>query len=159
MIEKLFVYLLLLKTNFQKDIYNELLNEYINLLDKYFIENDNDELLIELEFCPSDIENSLYLIKSYCGICNRENNSLYKTNINNNIFIEFLLEKLSDIYYKNITSFENFIDKLYILWKLIPFDIKYDEPLYNFNILSDCLSYTDNISAINFLENTLIKNK
>jgi len=96
-VEKLFVYALLLSVGFESK------SDYGEYLDMLFMETPDDDLLLELEWMFSDTQKSVSTILQHCNNCK----------IDYDVFGAFLCEKLKDIYLQ--------LDIAELVQKLMPF--------------------------------------
>ncbi len=99
-------------------------DRYFNYLDKLFLENPTDDLLLALHWCTNDVHKTINLII----------NNVSKSDIDLIKFKKALITEL-EMYFNKLT-FENFYELGYLLWKNIPFDEAYEDPLH-------ILSYAD----------------
>ena len=131
MIEKLLVYAILLDTFLVSEI------EYNKILDEFFLQEETNELLLELEWgvCTGNTLNSAQIIK---------NAILHSTKtIKYDKFGQLLFEKLACIYQRKDLNLIEFGSKMYMVWKSLPSTIAEDEPFYTLSYADDCLSYGD----------------
>ncbi len=125
--EKLLCYALLLNNNLMSaDKYNENLNDM-------FLENPNDDLLLELEFISSDLRASIRLILEY----------FYETKINKKTFGVVLLQELKDVYNTKTINIKDFGKLTYALWKQLPNSLALDDPFHTLSYADDPLSWGD----------------
>lgn len=111
------------------------MQEYNKYLDNKFLENPNDEILLELEECSSSCKDSFALLKRYFE---------YETNnFNYYLFGKTLFAGLEKAYENDIYTITQFGRRCYNLWNLLPERVSMDEPFYTLNYADDCLSYGD----------------
>lgn len=123
--EELFVYLILF---YEKIITYDL---YQKKLDSLFIENPNNEVLLNLEW-ETDIEKIIVYIRT----------NLDYQNLNYEMFGKILMSKLKE-YYNNCSDINIFANKMYSLWKNIPSYIQSEEPFWTLSYADDPLAYGD----------------
>lgn len=123
--EELFVYLILF---YEKIITYDLYQKKLDLL---FIENPNNEVLLNLEW-ETDIEKIIVYIRTNVGY----------QNLNYEMFGKILMSKLKE-YYNNCPDINIFANKMYSLWKNIPSYIQREEPFCMLSYADDSLAYGD----------------
>lgn len=103
--EQLFSALLLERAGFQVE------HNYEETLNEYFLENPEDEFLLELEFASYDRNKSLHMLRTKYDICH-----------DNNVFISALWEQLQKVRDNSaLEEFESCFDRL---WQLLPLAAK-----------------------------------
>lgn len=90
---------------------------YEDTLNQYFIENPEDEVLLELEYCSSDLEKSRRIFNRNC---------IRSVKFDRHQFAVFICEKLEEIY-ENM-PLKEFMPCAYKLWQLLPV-CEFDIPL------------------------------
>lgn len=127
MIELFLACALLLDCNLLKyDRYEEYLN-------REFLKQPENDLLLDLQCCYSDYKKSVDTINYY----------LSTTNYDYKIFGKYLMKELKFIYLQNIFDIKIFSKRTYLLWKHLPFEISQDEPFHVMSYADDPLSYGD----------------
>ena len=109
--------------------------KYESLLHDYFLNAPNDNVLLELEECTSD------LLKT-----NAIFHNLWVTEdkfFDVDVFGEHLFAELESIYVINKFSIEEFGKRCNSLWGLLPFHISQEEPFWTLNYADDCLTWND----------------
>ena len=123
--EELFVYLIL----FGEQIITYDL--YQKKLDLLFLENPNNEVLLNLEW-ETDIKRALIYARA---------NMDYQ-NFNYKIFGKILMSNLKE-YYDNCQDINIFANKMYSLWTSLPSYIQNEEPFWTLSYADDSLTYAD----------------
>ncbi len=107
--------------------------EYNQYLDELFVKTPDNSLLIELEWCSSNIKQSIIIIKRY----------FVEQRINYNKFGMFLLSKLEKVYQSNKMNIKDFGERMYLLWKSLPPYIQDVEPFHILSYADEPLSWGD----------------
>lgn len=102
------------------------------LLDQKFLENPNDDTLLELEWHSSDW-NAVAPIMYRLLTCS--------DSIKIDLFGKCLFRRLEAAYRTNSIPIAEFDSKCYHLWSCLPEEISYHEPFYTFNYAGDDLFY------------------
>ncbi len=123
--EELFVYLILF---YEKIITYDV---YQKKLDSLFIENPNNEVLLNLEW-ETDIEKIQFYFRT----------NIDYQNLNYELFGKTLMSKLKE-YYNHCLDIHIFANKMYSLWKSIPSCIQNKEPFWTLSYADDPLAYGD----------------
>ena len=123
--EELFVYLILL---YEKIITYDL---YQKKLDSLFIENPNNEILLNLEW-ETDIERIRFYFRT----------NLDCQNLDYELFGKILMSKLKE-YYNNCSDINIFANKMYSIWTNIPSFVQNKEPFWTLSYADDPLAYGD----------------
>lgn len=123
--EELLVYALLLSEGFKVE------ENYNNRLDEMFLNDIDNELLIELEFMSSNIKESVLYIESHCD---------YRC-FDYNIFGEVLMRNLKPFFTK--MDLHDFANKTYALWSNLPSIIQHEYPFFALCYAGDPLSWGD----------------
>lgn len=121
--EEILVYLIL---SYEKIITFDL---YQKKLDLIFMENPNNEILLNLEW-ETDIERAFVYTKQ----------NIDYQNFNFEIFGKILMGNLKE-YYNNCQDINIFANKMYSLWKSLPNCIQNKEPFYTLSYADDPLAY------------------
>lgn len=129
MIEELLINILLLKVKLIS------IKDYTEILDLLFLENENSELLLDLEWSINHKLNDRDIILNYTS----KNNIL----VDYNKFGELLFKQLNSYYEKKDLDIKDFGQKMYSLWNEFPEEIHLKEPFYTLSYADDCLSYGD----------------
>ena len=108
-------------------------SDYGEYLDSVFIETPDNEMLLELEWCVSDIQKSISIIRQQC----------YENSIDYDIFGRFLFSKLEEAYFLNGMDIEIFGEKSYAIWQHLPEEIHHSEPFWTLCYADDPLSWGD----------------
>lgn len=129
MIENIYVYFILLASDLIP------FDKYNIYLDSVFLNDDNDELLLELEFCKNDVNKIKKIIDDY----------IYdnKIELNYECIGRFLFEMLSEIYQQNKYDITTFGNRVYKVWQMLPEKLSMEEPYWTLSYADDCLSYGD----------------
>lgn len=123
--EELLVYALLLYEGL------DLEEDYNNRLDELFLEDPNNEILIDLEFMSNNIKESVVFIRrNFCY-----------DDFDQETFGEILMKKLKE-YYAN-TEIKVFASKMYSLWESLPGNIQNEQPFFVLCYADDPLSWGD----------------
>lgn len=134
--EELFVYAVLL--------YNKIIpkEEYQHKLDKLFLENPFDDVLLELEYMQDIKEHILYIRTNFDY-----------NNFNHDIFGKILMKKLKE-YYENV-EIQVFADRMWLLWKTLPDNIQEEEPFHTMTYADECLIWGDEVQTKELYEKML----
>ena len=121
--EELFVHFLLCITGYK------LYDKYENTLNRLFLENPTNEILMDLENrnIKDAVLHTQYLMNKYP--------------INVIEFGKHLMENLKPIYRES--SMKEFGRDMYELWEKLPDSIGKKDPFYIFSYADDCLAYGD----------------
>lgn len=125
MMEELLVCVLLLCEGFNFE------EEYQDTLDKLFMLNPEDEVLLDLEFMSGDIKGSCLYLKAHFNY----------TEFNADKFGRFLMQKLAVLYEQN--KLRHFAAKMYSLWQNLPDNILCKEPFWTLCYADELLSWGD----------------
>lgn len=109
--------------------------DYSKELDKLFLENPNDALLLELENLGGD-----------CGAAYARISMLVQTGINIDKFGKELFDGLEKFYSENCnsrSSLEEFGKRCYGMWKSFPASIDTQDPFHTLCYADDPLSWGD----------------
>ena len=139
MFEKIYAFILLL----QADIVTK--EEYNDYLDLLFLEDSENELLIDLEFASNDLSETLTII----------NEVFYKQDalLKYDVFGSVLFENIRKLYEKGTLGIEDFGRKVLCLWNLLPCEILQTEPFWTLSYADDCLSFGDESQTRKLYEN------
>ncbi|MBT7121859.1 MAG: hypothetical protein HN948_02490 [Clostridia bacterium] len=127
MIETLLAYARLLEFNI---LTLEKYNEYLNDI---FLENPDNDLLLDLQWCSSDIKTSIGTILTYSEM----------VEINYDLFGKMLFSELKLFYFKNQMDIQTFALKVRSIWWLLPNSIGQKEPFHAMSYLDEPLSWGD----------------
>ena len=127
MVEILLSYAILLYVKLISD------EEYKKNLDAQFLDNPENDLLLELELKTLDIQATIKTIFDYC----------LENNIDFDTFGCFLISKLEEIYYKDDMDIQLFGSKMYSIWRVLPSEIQSKEPFWTLCYADDPLSWGD----------------
>ena len=108
-------------------------SEYSEYLDALFIKMPDNDLLLELEWCSSDMQKTVSTIRYNC----------YEYDVDYDAFGRFLFLKLEEIYRQNKMDIKNFGEKTYKIWLSFPEAIHCTEPFWTLNFSGDSLSWGD----------------
>lgn len=124
--EELLVYAILFFENIivTEDMYQE-------RLDLLFLENPDNEMLLNLEW-EADIEKAMVYIKTHID---------YQT-LDHGKFGEILMKKLKE-YYDSCPDIKYFAGKMYSLWKNLPGCVREEEPFWILNYAEEPLTWGD----------------
>ena len=125
MMEELLVCVLLLCEGFNFE------EEYQKTLDKLFMLNPENEVLLNLEFMSNDIKGSCLYLKAHFNY----------TEFNADKFGQFLMQKLAVLYEQD--KLRHFAAKMYSLWQNLPDNISCEEPFWTLCYADDPLSWGD----------------
>ncbi|MBO5055581.1 MAG: hypothetical protein J6C64_04395 [Lachnospiraceae bacterium] len=110
--EQLLVSILLEKAGFHLE------NNYEETLNQYFLQNTENEFLLELEYISSDLEKSFNTLKKDCvGDVKK---------YNRHKFASIICQELEKVY--DYTPLKEFVPCAYKLWKILPI-CQYEPPL------------------------------
>ena len=129
MIEELCVSFILLEAELITEKY------YREQLDSLFLHDLENELILNLEFAYSNLDEVQTLISEY--FFKEKNNFDYE------IFGKILLEEMSKVYKQGLLNINVFCEGAYRLWCLLPEEISDKEPFLWLVTAGDCLSYGD----------------
>ena len=109
--------------------------DYNTTLDKMFLENSNNDLLLELESCSSDCNTTFDILQRYwkyeCEDFSVDN------------FGKCLLEELKTVYFSNSFTITEYGKKCYSLWQQLPNEMHTKEPFHILSYADDPLSRND----------------
>ncbi|MBR1738269.1 MAG: hypothetical protein IJ736_14885 [Firmicutes bacterium] len=133
--EELFVYALLYVTGYEE------IDEYCRVLDRLFLNDPENEELLDLEWMDDKdaMFHLFYLMQT--------------EPMNYDKFGTFLMNKLDLIYRKS--KIDDFVEKMYRLWKNMPDTVSREEPFYTFCYADDCLYCGDEQQCRELCEKTL----
>lgn len=109
--------------------------EYNKYLDTLFVNETDNEILLELESCASDYRKSFAILNRYFEY------EIQSFDIS--LFGRTLFAGLRKIYETNLVTIQDFGKCCYDMWKLLPVEICMQEPFYTLSYADDCLSYGD----------------
>ena len=109
--------------------------DYNTTLNKMFLENSNNDLLLELESCSSDRNTTFDILQRYwkyeCEDFSVDN------------FGKCLLEDLKTVYFSNSFTITEYGKKCYSLWQQLPNEMHTKEPFHILSYADDPLSWND----------------
>lgn len=109
--------------------------DYNTTLDKMFLENSNNDLLLELESCSSDSDATFDILQRYwkyeCGDFSVDD------------FGKCLLEDLKTVYFSNTFIIAEFGKRCYQLWQQLPSEMHTKEPFHTLSYANEPLSWND----------------
>ena len=114
-------------------------NDYSKTLDKMFLSDVNNELLLELESCSFDYDTAFDILQRF-----------WKYECKNffvDIFGRCLTEDLKTVYESNDFSIEDFGRKCYSIWQQLPNELNTIEPFHTLSYADDPLSWGDEEQA------------
>lgn len=123
--EELLVYVILLC----EELVTE--DEYCQRLDKLFLDEPENDDLLNLEWEP-DIKEAIIYIRTHIDYKNLDVERFGKT----------LMSKLQVIY-ENCSDIEDFANRMYSLWENLPGNIQEREPFWTLSYADDPLSWGD----------------
>lgn len=129
MIEKLLTCAILLDVGLMP------LTEYTACLDTLFLENSEDDLLLELEFCSGDAVKTCQLIYDFL----QSSNDPFSVKE----FGKILFGTLKSAYNQNRLDMKGFSEKTYRIWRLLPQNLQHDEPFWSLGYADEPLSWGD----------------
>ncbi len=108
--------------------------EYLAELDGLFLENPEDDLLLELECLGGDLKSAFSRLYT-----------LIETSADVDVdkFGKELFSALKKIYNENLFPLKEFGEQCYRIWRLLPEKIGDDEPFYTLCYADDPLSWGD----------------
>ena len=127
MFEKLLAYAFLLDVGIVSS------SDYSKYLDSAFIETPDNDLLLELEWCVSDMQKSISIIRQRG----------YEHSIDYDVFGRVLFSKLEEAYFQNGIDIEVFGAKSYAIWQQLPAEIHQLEPFWTLCYADDPHSWGD----------------
>ena len=113
--------------------------DYSKTLDKMFLSDVNNELLLELESCSYDYDTAFDILQRF-----------WKYECKNffvDIFGRCLTEDLKTVYESNDFTIEDFGKKCYSLWQQLPNELNTMEPFHTLCYADDPLSWGDEEQA------------
>ncbi|MCI8408674.1 MAG: hypothetical protein HFJ09_05305 [Lachnospiraceae bacterium] len=131
--EELFTYAIL----FDEGLISK--DDYQHKLDKLFLENPFDDVLLDLEYMQNIQEHIPYIRANF-----------NYNNFNHNVFGRTLMEKLKE-YYENV-EIHTFADRMWLLWESLPGNIQDEEPFHTLSYADD---WGDEVQAKEIYENML----
>ena len=123
----IFAYAILMDVELMSD------TEYGECLDVLFMNTPDDDLLLELEWCSSDIRKSIKMIYDYCTALPPDYSVVGR----------ILTNRAKRFYYKDGMTLNSFCEKMYSLWKMLPSDIQGDDPFHILCYAGDPLGWGD----------------
>ena len=109
--------------------------DYNTTLDKMFLENSNNDLLLKLESCSSDCNTTFDILQRYwkyeCEDFSVDN------------FGKCLLEELKTVYFSNSFTITEYGKKCHSLWQQLPNEMHTKEPFHILSYADDPLSWND----------------
>ncbi len=137
MVEKIYAYLCLVRAGFIDDAsYNE-------VLDEFFMQDPDNELLLELEFLSNDIAKSWTFFHQYCVGEQHISYDFLKVG-------KVVFSHLEIILKSNKMEKSEFIKRGYKLWTFLPTHMYETDMFWILNVADDCLSIGDEEGAIDF---------
>ncbi len=113
--------------------------DYSKTLDKMFLSDVNNELLLELESCSYDYDTAFDILQRFWKYeCK---------NFSVDTFGRCLTENLKVVYESNVYSIEDFGIKCYSLWQQLPDELNTTEPFHSLCYADDPLSWGDEEQA------------
>ena len=113
--------------------------DYSKTLDKMFLSDVNNELLLELESCSYDYDTAFDILQRFWKYeCK---------NFSFDIFGRCLTEDLKTVYESNDFSIEDFGRKCYSIWQQLPNELNTIEPFHTLSYADDPLSWGDEEQA------------
>jgi len=125
--ETLLAYIILIDLNLTT------ITDYRDHLDELFMNNPDDDILLELEWSISNFDKSKMLIYDY----------FKNHDINPDIFGSFLMQKLKPIYISYNTDIKAFEYKMLELWHKIPNELIHQEPFWKMSYAGEPLTWGD----------------
>ncbi|MGN1481429.1 hypothetical protein [Porcipelethomonas sp.] len=108
--------------------------DYNKILDKEFLKNSKRNILLELEECCFNSQDTFEILKNYFK---------YNANINENIFGKALFKGLELSYNSNDMNIQEYGYHCYSIWKNLPGSLYHKEPFFTLCYADDCLSFGD----------------
>lgn len=110
-------------------------DDYNMTLDKLFLENPTNDILLELEGSSSNCDTTFDVLQRYWKYeCN---------DFSVVIFGKCMLEDLKAIYFSNIFTIEHYAKMCYSLWQYFPNEFNTTEPFHTLSYADDPLSWND----------------
>ena len=109
--------------------------EYKEILNKEFIQNTDNELLLEREWNISDMRESILLVRNYCT----EHREIF----DDTVFGKFLFKKLKAVFEQENPDIRYFGGVMYRLWETLPPWLQDREAFYSLSYADDPLSWGD----------------
>ncbi len=110
-------------------------DNYSETLDKMFLEDSDNEMLLELQSYHYDVDTTFDILQRYWE---------YEfKGFSVDTFGKCLLEDLKTVYQSNVFSIEDFGKKCYRLWKQLPNELHLEEPFHVLSYADDPLSWGD----------------
>ncbi|MCI9456754.1 MAG: hypothetical protein HFE44_07235 [Oscillospiraceae bacterium] len=104
--------------------------EYVQKLDSLFLQDETDELFLELEFCTGDWNKTLSQL-----------NDCWNRALCVERFGKALMSGLKRVYDRKETDLQNFAQKTYALWNMLPWRVGSVEPFQILSYADDPLSW------------------
>ncbi len=121
--------------------------KYELLLHKYFLNNPNDNIFLELETCSSDILRTNAIFENYWNLEHRI--------LDVDTFGKHLFSELESIYKSNTFGIEEFGNRCYSLWRFLPSHIQEKEPFWTLSYANECLCWNDQEQMRKLYENAV----
>jgi len=107
--------------------------EYDECLDVLFMNTPDDDLLLELELCSSDIQKAIKLIYAHCMAHPPDYSVVGR----------ILTSKAKQVYYQSGMTLNAFCEKMHSLWKALPQEIDMDDPFHILSYADEPLTWDD----------------
>ncbi len=114
-------------------------DNYSETLDKMFLEDLDNEMILELQSYHYDVDTTFDILQRYWEYEFKD--------FSVDIFGKCLLENLKTVYQSNGFSIEDFGRKCYLLWKHLPNELNTIEPFHTLSYADDPLSWGDEEQA------------
>ncbi len=141
--EKLYFYYLSLKSGLIN------LNYYDEKLNELFLEDeDQDGILLELQFCTANLEKTIFTLNTYLF------DKIWQLDFQ--IVGIMLVNEIKKQYNEDPNILKELTHKLYIIWTLLPNEVAEKEPFIKLNSIDDSWSWNGKekvIDDINWLLN------
>ncbi len=102
-------------------------NNYEETLNQYFLQNPENDFLLELVYISSDLEKSLHMLKKDCA--------WHVKKYDRQTFASIICNKLEEIY--GNTTLKEFVPCAYKLWQILPI-CQYTPPLSDLSYINVC---------------------
>lgn len=138
---KLFVYAYLWKLNLSDG------QAYMDFLDKLFLNDSNNDVLLELELC-TDVDKSFLRIKRYFD---------YEIDyFDTDLFGKTLFHELYKISHSEVVSLKLFTTKCYELFNILPLRVDgYEQPFNSLSYIDDMIEYNSLMETKGAIEKML----
>lgn len=129
MIEELFSCAILMDVDLMSN------STYGKYLDMIFMKYPTNEFLIQLEYCCTNVKETVRIIYNYVS-----NSGVM---LDYELFGRFLFNKINEVYKSEVLNINDFAIKMCEVWRRFPSEICSIEPFHTLIYADDCLSWGD----------------